>query len=69
MVLPKGFLLSSIIINVRRMEKHWWQKSWFIRFILAVLRIAMEMALEIEKLDYLETLGIGAIWLSPVINH
>lgn len=52
------------------MENIGGKKSWFIRFILAVLRIAMEMALRftriIEKLDYLETLGIGAIWLSPV---
>ncbi|MCB9127677.1 MAG: hypothetical protein H6638_07235 [Ardenticatenales bacterium] len=47
----------------------WWKRAVFIRFTRAASPTVTAMASElrgiIEKLDYLQWLGIDAIWLSP----
>lgn len=53
------------------MEKHWWQKVVVYQIYPRSFRDSNgdgigDIAGMTEKLDYLEKLGIGAIWLSPV---
>lgn len=53
------------------MEKHWWQEVVVYQIYPRSFKDSNgdgigDLPGIIEKLDYLETLGIGAIWLSPV---
>lgn len=53
------------------MEKHWWQEVVVYQIYPRSFKDSSgdgigDLPGIIEKLDYLETLGIGAIWLSPV---
>lgn len=53
------------------MEKHWWQEVVVYQIYPRSFKDSNgdgigDIAGMIEKLDYLEKLGIGAIWLSPV---
>lgn len=53
------------------MEKHWWQEVVVYQIYPRSFKDTDgdgigDLPGIIEKLDYLETLGIGAIWLSPV---
>ncbi len=53
------------------MEKHWWQKVVVYQIYPRSFKDSNgdgigDLRGIIEKLDYLQTLGIGAIWLSPV---
>lgn len=66
--------ISSIIIkqrNVKKNGKHWWQEVVVYQIYPRSFKDSNgdgigDLPGIIEKLDYLETLGIGAIWLSPV---
>ena len=53
------------------MEKHWWQEVVVYQIYPRSFKDSNgdgigDLRGIIEKLDYLHTLGIGAIWLSPV---
>lgn len=53
------------------MEKHWWQEVVVYQIYPRSFKDSNgdgigDLPGIIEKLNYLETLGIGAIWLSPV---